>query len=207
LKIAALLNQAGETADLQEEGSIYIFERNCKDEWLSEIKLDFTPVKLGSMEELRSHIGAISRRLGDCKVLAAKTSIGFCRVAFESFGVALWALEGSPRSFIGAIEAFYAKQTKESAVMTEANQPPAFITPVAGKAGHYAADLRNVMAHKAGLNSKEILLPFFKSASFTRLELDCDHIPRWFDQELPALNLRADAEFVNKTVKVVVSPQ
>jgi hypothetical protein len=136
--------------------------------------------------------------------LAAKASIGFYRVAFESFGVSLWIAKGAPREFIGEIEAFYAAPP----ALPENNQPTAIITPVAGKAGYYAADLREVMKRQAGLNSKDVLLPFFQHTAFSRLEIVCDHIPRWFEKELPALKLRADAEFTGEAVaKVYVYPQ
>ncbi|MDR2151872.1 MAG: hypothetical protein LBO72_03540 [Helicobacteraceae bacterium] len=202
MKIAALLDSAGVAADLQEGGTIYLFERGKNGERPPSKQLDFSPAKFTSMAELRSYIGFASGQLEDCKILAAKASNGFYRVAFESFGVSLWAVEGAPQDFIGAIEAFYAKPTTLAQ-----NQPPTLITPVPNKAGYYAADLREVMSRKAGLNSKEILLPFFRHTAFTCLELVCDHVPKWFENELPALKLRADAEFADKTVKIRVYPQ
>jgi hypothetical protein len=55
-------------------------------------------------------------------------------------------------------------------------------------------DLRDVMAHKTTLNSKELLLPFFQSTPFRQLEIICDHIPCWFQSELSILGLRANVE-------------
>jgi hypothetical protein len=63
------------------------------------------------------------------------------------------------------------------------------------------------MAHRTSLNSKEILLPFFKRTSFSQLEITCDHMPKWFEKELPALKLRADAKLVDKTLKIYVYPK
>jgi Fe-only nitrogenase accessory protein AnfO len=200
LKIAVLLDESGKAAGLQKGGTIYVFERK-EDIWLSEVKLDFQPVEFGSMAELRTYIGSTSRLLGDCHILAAQASTGFYRVVFESFEVALWAVEGIPQNFIGQIEAFYTEPAASRA------ETPALISPVPGKAGYYRADLREVMAHRAGLNSREVLLPFFKHTLFSRLELVCDHVPRWFEKELPALGLRADAEAGGEIVKIHVYPR
>jgi Fe-only nitrogenase accessory protein AnfO len=206
LKIAVLLDDAGRAAGFHEGGTIYIFERQ-EDVWRSDIKFDFLPAGFASMTELRDYIGSISCRLGDCKILAAKASAGFYRVAFESFGVGLWAVTGTPRHFIGQVEAFYTKPAPSPADSSEDGKTPVFITPISGKTGYYRADLREVMAHRAGINSRELLLPFFKQTPFTRLELVCDHIPRWFEKELPALKLRADAESADRIVKVHVYHQ
>jgi Fe-only nitrogenase accessory protein AnfO len=214
LKIAILLGAGGRAAGLQDGGSIYVFERK-KAEWQADIKLDFSPAGLGSMTELRAYIGSVSRSLGDCRILAAKLSTGFFRIAFESFGVALWAVEGVPRDYIGLIEAFYSGQGALPVETAETKFPqfpaecevPALIVPVPNRAGYYTADLRDVMAHRSGINSREALLPFFRHTPFSRLELICDHIPRWFETELPALKLRYEAEYSGRTIKVYVYPQ
>jgi Fe-only nitrogenase accessory protein AnfO len=208
LKIAVLLDGAGKAAGLQEGGTIYVFERK-NDVWSSDVKLDFLPAGFASMAELRSYIGSISRRLGDCKILAAKASNGFYRVVFEGFGVGLWAVTGIPQQFISRLEAFYVEPPAppETAAGQEAAAPSAFITPIPGKTGYYRADLRKVMEHRAGVNSREVLLPFFRHTPFTRLELVCDHVPRWFERELPALKLRADAESAGRIVNIHVYHQ
>ncbi|MDR3173775.1 MAG: hypothetical protein LBU19_05965, partial [Treponema sp.] len=63
MKIAILLDNAGKAAGLQDGGAIYVFERK-KEEWSSDIKLDFSPAGFGSMAELRAYIGSVSRALG-----------------------------------------------------------------------------------------------------------------------------------------------
>jgi Fe-only nitrogenase accessory protein AnfO len=202
LKIAVMLDETGNAARLQDGGTIYVFERKG-DIWSSDIKLDFRPAEFDSMTDLRTYICSVKCRLGDCKILAAKASIGFYRVLFESFGIGLWAVTGIPQHFIGRVEAFYVKQ----AVSLDDSSAPVLIAPIPGKTGYYKADLREVMAHRTGINSREVLLPFFMHTPFTRLELVCDHIPRWFERELPALKLRADAESADRIVKIHVYHQ
>ena len=34
------------------------------------------------------------------------------------------------------------------------------------------------------MNSRQLLLPFIREASFCQLEVICDHLPKWFEREL-----------------------
>ncbi|WP_010254223.1 Fe-only nitrogenase accessory AnfO family protein [Treponema primitia] len=206
MKIAILLDAEGRAASFTEQGTIYVYERR-DDVWAADRKQDFVSAAYTTMADLRSYICKITAWLGECKVLAAKRSNGYYRLAFEGCGVALWAVEGSPPQFISQIESFYTKSPE----LQPDHQPAAvpsktYITPIPGKTGFYAADLRDVMAHKAGINSRELLLPFFEEAQFERLEIICDHVPRWFNEELGRLNLKAVSESDGRQTKVHVYP-
>jgi hypothetical protein len=60
------------------------------------------------------------------------------------------------------------------------------------------------MNGKTSYSSKQILLPFFKENSFEILEMLCDHVPNWFDDELPVLGLSSRAEQFKDCVKVKI---
>jgi Fe-only nitrogenase accessory protein AnfO len=223
--IAALLNDDGDAASPQEGGKARVFDRKGG-EWETVAEAAFRPEGCASMADLRAYIGDACQRLGGCKVLAAGPATGFYRVAFESFGVALWTVAGHPEAAFEQIEAFYAEANRKGCGKGTAcgcgqgcgagcgkeggggaggkGAADSLIKAVHGKAGHYKADLREVMGGRAGINSREALLPFLKEVPFARLELVCEHVPRWFEAELPALGLRADTEFCGNSVTVNV---
>jgi hypothetical protein len=101
-------------------------------------------------------------------------------------------------------EATSAERETTSTEREATSEEQAFIIPIPHKTGFYSADLRDVMAHKTHLNSREILLPFLQSTPFNRLEITCTHVPRWFEKELPYLHLRADIESSQEGVKIHV---
>lgn len=204
MKIAALLDRFGRAATPSAGGTLYIYERQGSN-WVTSERVTFSTVEHLSMQELRRYLAEVSGWLGDCKVVAARASHGYYRVAFGSLGVALWAVRGVPQDFIEQIEGFYA-HADAAAQQTEPAPPPAAIEPIPGRAGHYRLDLREAMAVKGAHNSRRVLLPFFRDTSFVRLEMVCDHVPRWFDSELPELGLRATVESQSTFCRVHVYP-
>lgn len=204
MKVAALLDDSGMATSPQSGGTIYIFHRDELN-WVAEQKLEFRPDEHASMEAFREYVGAVCDWLGDCKVVAAGATTGYYRVTFGSFGVALWAVKGTPESFIEQVEDFYIK-AEIAAMQTTPVEPAATIEPIPDRPGHYRLDLREAMAKKGAHNSRQVLLPFFRDASFARLELICDHVPRWFDRELPQLDLRATVESQSEVTRVHVYP-
>lgn len=199
MRIAVLLDGKGRAAGLDKSGTILVYER-VDNTWAADRKLEYESSEYATMAALRKYLGTVRSWLDDCNILAAKPSNGFYRVVFESFGVALWAIDGYPQDFISQIEHFYTHRKAESC------ESPEPITPIAHKAGYYSVDLKEVMAHRSAFNSKQILMPFLREAKFMRLEITCDHVPKWFASELPALNLRADVESYQDGVRVHVYP-
>ncbi len=76
--------------------------------------------------------------------------------------------------------------------------------------GRYSINLAEILDENPSLNSRQILMPALEETSFKMLEIICDHIPRWFNNELRNLKLMAEPEVPDesgKWLKVVVSPK
>jgi Fe-only nitrogenase accessory protein AnfO len=214
MQIAILLDQHGAAARFSDGGTIYVFEKH-DETWISERKLDFLNQNCTSMSELRRYMFSIVQWLGDCKVFAAQLSTGYYRVILEGYGIGLWSVEGIPQHFITQIESFYQNNTNRETINEThsknqeltINERQRLIIPIPHKTGFYRVDLRDVTAHKTTLNSKELLLPFFKETPFRQLEIICDHVPRWFQSELSNLGLWANVESSdNEQMKIVIVP-
>jgi Fe-only nitrogenase accessory protein AnfO len=177
MEIAALLDADGQATAPERGGTIYVFKR-ADGNWVSSRELAFNVGANATMHELRTYVSEVCAWLGDCKVMAATPAIGFYRVSFGSFGVALWPVKGTPETFVEQIEDFYLRSANTAQQPAEPANPQALIEPVAGRAGHYRVDLREAMAVKGAHNSQQVLLPFFQEANFVLLEILCDHQPR-----------------------------
>ncbi|MDR2705813.1 MAG: hypothetical protein LBC02_08560 [Planctomycetaceae bacterium] len=206
MKIAILLDQHGIASRFSEGGTIYVFEK--RDEmWISERKFDFLSRNYTSMLELRSYMSSVVQWFDDCNVFAARLSTGYYRVLLEGYGIGLWAVEGIPQHFITKIESFYRNSPQNDIKNVTVDERQQLIIPIPHKTGFYRVDLREVMAHKTTLNSKELLLPFFKETPFRQLEIICNHVPCWFQSELSLLGLWANIESSdNEQIKIVIVP-
>lgn len=204
MKIAALLDESGRASSPQAGGTIYVYQREA-DNWVASRRTQFAAGEFTTMSDLRNHLTEVAEWLDDCKVLAGRAANGYYRVAFGSLGVALWAVRGRPEDFVEQIEQYY-RRAAALAAQEQQPEPSATIEPIPERAGHYRVDLRGVMGVAGAHSSRRVLLPFLQSASFSRLEITCDHVPRWFATELPQLDLGATEESQAGFTRVHVYP-
>ncbi|MFT8394454.1 Fe-only nitrogenase accessory AnfO family protein, partial [Propionibacterium sp.] len=207
LKVAALVDEkSGKVTRPQGPGLLRVYER-AGDEWICSRQMSYSCAGCANMFDVRAYLETIAEWLGDCKIVAAGAGNGYFRVIFGSLGVALWAVRGTPDKFIDQIVDFYAKSAAEEAAKEdEEKELAAAIEPVPGHTGHYRIDLREAMKLKGVHNSRRVLLPFFTDAHFERLDIICDHVPKWFEYELPELGLRSLVESQSDFIRVHVSP-
>lgn len=75
--------------------------------------------------------------------------------------------------------------------------------------GCYRINLAEILEREPNLNSKQILIPFFQETAFRKLEVLCDHRPKWFGKEFGSLNVCITSEVVAESgqgLAVTVSP-
>ncbi len=86
--------------------------------------------------------------------------------------------------------------------------PPVPVGDVAE--GRYSIHLAKILQDNPALNSWQVVVPVLEGKAFKKLEIICDHIPRWFRNELRNLKLAAEPETPDESgqwLKVVVSPK
>jgi len=90
-------------------------------------------------------------------------------------------VEGKPEQFLNSILATEIKESENSVQKTA--QPSIYYPEKTDVEGSYFLNLEAALNSDPNLTSKKILLPFLKSKDFKSLEVICDHIPRWFNEE------------------------
>jgi len=238
MKIASYVNTCGAVAGLHEKGRICLYEKSAEG-WSSvkEIPLDVnTDMPLSNIKADITHAIA---QLDDCKVFIVNGFGGlFHAVLKEECGFRTWMSEGSLLEQLDSVARhdhdFVAAQAARSTTDHICSAPtsrsgcgggcsshsPGSFTdlPESGKPlpvpqslgdGCYRINLAKILNNDASLNSKQVLVPFMAGVAFKRLEVLCDHAPRWFDRELHKLNLTVASEqpgSTGKGVKVLVVP-
>jgi hypothetical protein len=122
--------------------------------------------------------------------------------------MAMWEMEGfshmRAQDFLDNIAQFY-RQEEECAAIPLAGVAPA-PAPVEIRPGYFSVDLTEVMAHRASLNSQQVLLPFFQNTKFDELEILCEHVPKWLARELPGLKLKTEEKIAANKIRIKVFP-
>jgi Fe-only nitrogenase accessory protein AnfO len=229
MRIATYLDeQSGELKSLYESGVFRIYD-NVSGIWCPVQSVTF------SAALCRMRIGDIKQSLKvavaefvDCKVILSAEVRGMIySVLQEELGFRTWKSTGSlleQLDSVAQIDASFAEQqAAEAAAAAQAPKvraggcgagggswrPRQKTAPPAAERiadGHYRIDLADVLARDPNLNSRLALIPIMEDTPFQKLEILCDHVPRWFSQKLTALNLRAEVEHTSKGVRALVFP-
>ncbi|QTF07221.1 Fe-only nitrogenase accessory protein AnfO [Brenneria izadpanahii] len=189
MKIAVFINQNGNIAPLFEPGKVKLFSR-CDDRWQAAGEIPFTLNYDMSLSEIRTRTLTLLEEMPGCHHFVARQIQGALLAWFDGMGVTMWQFTGIPEDCLAVIYSSVKQVQRATAVPAAAET---FIQ-AGERDGEYHIDLIAALAGDARLTSKQLLIPFLQSHTFTRLNVTCDHLPKWFEQKLPALNLAVDVE-------------
>jgi len=200
MKIAALVDQQGATADLFHSVQVRLYH-NPQGQW--QVLHDIPFLTEGMTEEnmgmtgIRNSLLGLQPQLEGCQHLIARSIHGFARSILDGMGLAMWGLEGDPGHVLEQIR-----------LQAQARQPditPQTLLQATGTPGCYSINLQAALAQDNRLTSKQLLHPILDQHPFDRLEIRCDHVPKWFEREFPArqLNLRVDRHADGSCVAIV----
>lgn len=206
MQIAVVVDKDNRVTDFEHEGNLVIYEYDEETTWKIVKNTANTLNKMDNPHMFREYLNEVCNWLGTCKVLAASRFRGTYRTVFESFQIDMWEMNGFSKiyieSFLNSILEYYLSKPK-------CDEKPAEefdLAPLEVKKGFFSVDLTDVMAHNKNVNSKQVLLPFFKTTKFKELEILCDHVPKWFAKELPNFHLRFEENIDDEKYKVKVYP-
>jgi Fe-only nitrogenase accessory protein AnfO len=202
MRIATYLNAQGEVGDFFGAGSICVFDKQ-NGQWE---KASVTPLTIDaemSLGAMKHALGEAVHPITQCQVFLVRELRGIFKVFLEDWGFHVWKSTGTLEQQLEQTEA------KENEHGREAPQPllPAPTGDVTS--GVYRINLLELMQSGVAHVSREILLPFFDTVAFTRLEIISDHVPRWLPFEMDELGLRLESQTPNpkgEGLQLVVVP-
>lgn len=175
MKIAVFLDAQGQVAPLTTPGMVTLFSRDSG-HWLVYRKIAFDLSSCTSLEAIRERTLAMLAQIPACRHFVTRDVHGAPRAWFDGLGLTLWQCTGEPEP---ALDTIAQQQPAEPEPVTLL--PQAFIRPGA-EPGEFYVDL--IAALRAGADdthtAKLLLVPLLGREEFTRLELLCDHVPKWF---------------------------
>ncbi|QEM91258.1 hypothetical protein FEI17_11720 [Kosakonia radicincitans] len=174
MNIAVFLDPQGQVAPLTAPGTVTLFSRDCG-RWQVAQQIAFDLSSCTSLEAFRERTLAMLAQLPACRHFVTREVQGAPRAWFDGLGLTLWQCTGAPEPALDTI----ARQPMEPEAVT---LPPQAFVRSGAEPGEFYVDL--IAARQAGADdthtAKLLLVPLLARAEFTRLELRCDHVPKWF---------------------------
>ena len=198
MKVAVLLNESGKTISSNEDGIVRVYSREGEEEWKLINELTYGINEISSPGIIRKKIIELVENLDDCKVFVALEVKGILFTYLDGSKFNIWKVSGAPEEFLD-----YIKEKEEEAVKT-AKELAKIIEPKDLGEGNYFIDLKTAIESNEKTTSKKILLPFLSEKEFKKLDILCEHVPKWFNKELGSLDLSYDQIEEKDLFKVTV---
>ncbi len=187
-KIAMFVDENGYSAPLNLAGTLALYMYEEK-EWRCTKKISLSAVENMTLPEIRARVHGMILEIDDCKVFVAKNTKGIFLSFLDGSGISIWQMEGRPADFLDDI-----MEKEKLNSPGELSAEPAVIPAGDDPDGVYKIDLVSILKSNRSLTSRQALLPFLQKNIFSRLEVICEHVPKWFDREFDSLKLTVEVE-------------
>lgn len=199
MEIAVLVDSEGKTSGFDKAGSIRIYSKvNC--EWTVVRHMEYSTENVLDSVTLHKRIDEISDWLENCKIVVVNRIRGIHYIAFEERQISMLEIKGLPETFLEDIRECVQHSRTGKKIPMEHNA----IFEL--RPGIFHTDLREIMKGNTSYNSKQILVPFLKKQKYSLLEIICEHVPKWLENEQNELKIRISVEKFKDCMKVRIYP-
>ncbi|MBC2582800.1 Fe-only nitrogenase accessory protein AnfO [Clostridium sp. DJ247] len=188
MKIAVFLGDNGQTISFNESGTVKVFLRD-EGQWDVIKEIPFGVNNLMDTKAVRENISSMLEALEGCRVFVAVEVKGIPYTILEGMKFNIWKVQGAPEDFLE-----YIFEKEEQLKFNKVKSETVPVPIETDKPGKYYIDLETVMETNEKVTSKQVLLPFLRNTTFDELEIDCGHVPPWFQKEFEILNLKSSVE-------------
>lgn len=190
MRIATYLDVSGMLGDFFGAGSICVYEKH-NGSWTQTSSVPLVLDAEMSLSEMKHALGKAVHPITECQVFLVRELRGIVKVFLEDWGFHVWKSTGTLEDQLDQVVLRELDAQQEE-------QRPALPQPEGdAESGVYRMDLLAWMQSGMPHVSREVLLPFFDTVAFTRLEIVSDHVPRWLPFELDELGLRIESQTPN----------
>ncbi|MFS2223318.1 Fe-only nitrogenase accessory AnfO family protein [Pantoea sp. B65] len=204
MEIAVFINLQGEIATLFETGNLMLFARRER-RWQVVKTLPVQLAPQPGLAEIRQQTWRLRSAIPDCRHLLVNRMQGAQIAWLDGLGVQIWQAQGNLQALPYWLDAIR-QQAADRPADPLASFSAKFMTAGA-QPGEFEIDLIAALNSDRALTSKQLLLPVLTGRAFHQLNVVCDHLPKWFARELPALQLQVRSEInARGQLCAVVSP-
>lgn len=207
--IATYVDGTGTVVDFFESGTLRVYD-DASGSWTETVRAPLEGIDQSlPLTELKERFVAALDGLGaDCKVFLARETRGILRVFLEELEFRVWKSRGALLAQLDDARRQEREAVAEQEALDAALPKP---DPVGEPAeGAFRIDLIRLLSEDTCHVSRDLMIPFLETVPFARLEVVCDHVPRWFPAELPDLGIEAlvpEDAFPGDPMNVVLVPR
>ena len=204
MKIAVVENDNQQTSSIFEPGFIATYEEDGG-EWKLLNRFENKVCNARGMAAVRMAVGETVKQLGDVKVVVASEIPGIASGTFQAAGFDIFLVESSVLDVLDSIKKDILEAIEKRQEEPHKFDIMEFLEPGENK-GDFSINIEKIMFKNPEMTSKKILIPYLKNGEFNRLDVVCNHIPKWFLTDLGAMGFEYETvnESRNKmTVRVV----
>lgn len=210
MKIAAIVNESGDVVNSYENAYLSLYE-DSPDGWVKRNRLLLDVRADMGLVEVKAYLKTIFAQLNGCEIFVLRELRGLVYVLLQEMGFRIWKSEGSLAEQLECVARKESENCNVAEESTPAPVPAPAPEPVGDiRNGHYMINLAEALDGDSGLNSRQILIPFMESLAFKKLEILCDHVPRWFSKECEQLNLVTESKAIETPIHgllLTISPK
>lgn len=184
-----------------DEMTNFVFYTKSDDGWGKSYPIPFSCDLSGGLASIRDNISLMLGAFNDCRIIITQSITGIPYQVFDRSGFIICESEAFDPELLDTIQADLISQDEE------ANEDARLLAKIPEETdipGYYRFNLSQVQKKHPEISSKMALLPFLKETPFYALEVVCDHIPPWFEHQLPEMQLQYRIENKNDSAQHVV---
>ena len=193
--IAVLLNNNGETSSWLDNGIIKVYKKT-NEEWIELKSLPYSVSTNINIISLRKYLSELVEKLDNCRIFVAKEVSGLLFSILDSYCFDIYELNGIPDIFLDSIlisqEKHQMEKLQKEELLLASHSENKFFPEIIDKHGNYTINLKKLLQADATFTSKKILIPFLEKEKFKSLEVIFDHVPKWFEKDLPKMGYDFD---------------
>jgi len=204
LKIAVVENDKQETSSIFEPGFVAIYEEDGR-KWKVLNRFENKVSNEKGIAAVRTAVAGTIKQLGDVKIMVASEIPGIAFGVFQAAGFDIFLVENSVLEVLDSVKKKMLEVIKKRQEKPHKFDIMQFLEPGINK-GDFRLNMEEILLKNPELTSKKVLIPFLKNGEFSRLDVVCSHIPKWFYTDLGVLGFEYETvnELPNrKTVRIV----
>jgi len=204
MKIAVFLRESREILPFYSFGVVEIYsDEGGYWECINEIPFDME--RQYDLPDTQKRISLLTLEFEDCNLLVVDNIKGLPKALLQEKGIGIWKFSGI---FLPELLDFVSKELKKT--LRAQAQVKKVVRPILvgdKRDAEYEINLAQELKNDRSSNSLDILIPFIKETNFKKLNITCEHLPKWFDRAMESFELKS---FVDQDKEgllyVIVSP-
>lgn len=202
MRIIVFLDDNKNTLPFYSSGTMETYQY-VEDSWLKINQFQIDLSQQNNLKTIQNNVNLFLSQVNRGNILVVKSIMGLANALLSEHGMGIWTFDGF---FLIDLLSQIKKEVDKACKETDCNNRSPVLKGSIQELT-YEINLKEVLSSNPKLNSMDILVPFIKSTHFKKLEIVCNHPPKWLMKTKDDLQLNIiTEEQINGLIKATVFP-